>query len=343
MRCPKCNGKWKLPPNLKNNDVNCPFCGLQMTTFTNKQGLCVVQEKKFNNPVIPDDMGNFETFTDIERLETSHIEFGKIIDASAFEEEFGPVENDSLLMLKCPKGSFLMGSHKNELGRQADETCHNVEFSSDFYIGKFPVTQFQYYAIMGINPSKFNGNDNPVENVSWFDAIEFCNKLNAKTDGLRPRGFLFALPTEAQWEYACRATMKTSLNCGYDITSEKGCCPNLDRFGWYNDNSKDKTHPVGEKRANFWGIHDMHGNVWEWCSDWYEPFNDDFSDVTLTNPDGPDEGNVKVCRGGCWSIPPRFCRSAIRFRVSPDAKYETLGFRVAMVRSENTSEDEELV
>ena len=149
-------------------------------------------------------------------------------------------------------------------------------------MGKYEVTQAQYQAVMGTNPSKFKGDDLPVERVSWSDATNFCAKLtaNEKAAGRLPEGYAYTLPTEAQWEYACRAGTTTALNSGKDL-SDKEECSEMDEVGWYNYNRGDSyTYPVGQKQPNAWGLYDMHGNVWEWCSDWFG----DYSSPTVTDP-----------------------------------------------------------
>ena len=178
------------------------------------------------------------------------------------------------------------------------------------------MTQAQWEAVMGNNPSEFKGDPNlPVEQVSWNDASGFCKKLNAK--GLLPAGWRFALPTEAQWEYACRAGT-TGDYAG-----------NLDEMAWYDKNSGSKTHPVGTKKANAAGLSDMHGNVYEWCADWLG----DYPSGQLTDPTGPNTGSNRVLRGGSWSGAGSYRRSAYRGNHSPDSRNFGIGFRVAAVPS----------
>ena len=232
-------------------------------------------------------------------------------------------------MVKCPAGSFEMGSPSGELGRYDNEKQHHVTISKSFYIAKYPVTQAQYKAVMGNNPSYFKGDNNPVECVSWFKAKEFCDKLNEVTGSTRPAGYKFDLPTEAQWEYACRAGTTTSLNSGKNITSEYGRCSNLDEVGWYDGNSGRTTHPVGLKKPNAWGIYDMHGNVCEWCRDRC----DEYPSGSCTDPEGPDSGSYRVYRGSGWRSFPWYCRSANRCNYAPDFEDCDLGFRIALVLS----------
>ena len=177
---------------------------------------------------------------------------------------------DSIMkdMVKCPAGKFMMGSPQNELGRESgNETQHIEIIAKPFYIGKYEVTQSLYEKIKGTNPSWFKGKNNPVENVDRDDAKDFCKKLNLQLKDYLPKGYLFDLPTEVQWEYACRAGTTTTLNSGKNITTRVGYCPNLDEIAWYEGNANRRTHPVGLKKPNAWGIYDMHGNVPEICKD----------------------------------------------------------------------------
>ena len=236
-------------------------------------------------------------------------------------------EDINLEMIYCPAGSFMMGSPINELGRLDDEIPHKVTISKPFYIGKYVVTQKQYQTLMGNNPSLFKGENKPVENVSWNDAKEFINSLSSIFRNFIPIGYKFDLPTEAQWEYACRAGTSTSLNSGKNITSKKSSCCNLDEVGWYYRNSGRKTQEVGKKKPNAWGIYDMHGNVCEWCKDWYGEY-----DTSLKiNPTGSIYGPYHVYRGGSWYNGPLACRSANRSYNNSDTKDSFIGFRVALV------------
>ena len=248
----------------------------------------------------------------------------------------------NLEMVTCSPGTFIMGSQESEYGELKEainefhkrlfrfdyaEIQHEVTLSKGFKIGKYPVTQAQYKKIMGKNPSHFNGDNNPVEKVSWHDAKEFCDKLNEKYASKLPSGYEFDLPTEAQWEYACRAGTTSALNNGKALTSEIGKCQNLDEIAWYCENSDNKTHPVGQKKPNAWGIYDMHGNVWEWCRDWYG----DYPTGNVTDPVGPSTGSIRVFRGGSWIDLAGYCRSAGRYYDYPDNRNIHIGFRLAIV------------
>jgi formylglycine-generating enzyme required for sulfatase activity len=195
-----------------------------------------------------------------------------------------------------------------------EKPAHEVTIGKPFYMGKFEVTQEQYQQVMGANPSRFKGAKLPVEMVSWDDAREFCNRASAKC------GLTLRLPSEAEWEYACRAGTRTNYHSG-DTAAD------LARAAWYDKNSGGTTHPVGQKEANVFGLHDMHGNVWEWCEDdWHENYQS-----------GPTDGQAwvetprqygRVLRGGDWGIRPGHCRSADRIRDPPDGRSDHYGFRV---------------
>ena len=220
-------------------------------------------------------------------------------------------------MLPIQGGKFTMGD--NESGR--------VEVTlSNFKMDKYPVTQALYEQVMNTNPSHFKGEDRPVEQVSWFDAVKFCNELSRQT-GLepayeiageqakrKPKANGYRLPTEAEWEYACRAGT-TGDHYG-----------DLDEIAWYEENSGGESHGVGQKKANDFGLHDMLGNAWEWCNDWYG----DYPKGTVTDPTGVENGAYRVFRGGSWNDFARYVRAAYRFRYSPDYRYINLGFRLVL-------------
>ena len=208
-------------------------------------------------------------------------------------------------------GEFLMGSPVGEAGRDDDEHQHRVTISKGFWLAKTEVTQSQWQAVMRNNPSSLKGDDLPVESVSWNDIAStggFLEKANRFAGGEGR----FSLPTEAQWEYACRAGT-TGVYAG-----------NLDQMAWFAENSGMKTHPVSQKQANAWGLQDMHGNVWEWCADWHGPYPD-----TVTNPQGAPSGSYRVRRGGSWGGHAYHCRVADRGRSYPAGSDGSVGFRIA--------------
>jgi formylglycine-generating enzyme required for sulfatase activity len=224
----------------------------------------------------------------------------------------------NLDMLWCKPGTFMMGSPKDEKDREEDETQHKVTLTKGFYLGKHEVTQAQWEKVMGSNPSHFKGATLPVEKVSWDEAIKFCEKLTQteKEAGRLPEGWTYTLPTEAQWEYACRAGTTTVYFFGDEITPKQA----------NYDENVDKTTPVDTYPANAWGFHDMHGNVWEWCLDRYGKY----PDGSASDPVGQSVGSLRVYRGGSWAIYGRNMRSAIRGWYPPDLRYFYLGFRLSL-------------
>ncbi len=214
-------------------------------------------------------------------------------------------------------GTFIMGSPKNEQGRSVIEKQHQVTLTRGFYLQTTEVTQAQWRAVIGraSNPSHFRdcGDDCPVERVTWEDVQEFINKLN-QIEGSNK----YRLPTEAEWEYACRAGTTTRFSFGDDAAL-------LGQYAWYNSNSGGRTHPVGQKKPNVWGLYDMHGNVFEWVQDWHG----DYPSASVTDPTGPPSGARRVIRGGGWGVEPYGVRSAEHFWVAPDDWYFALGFRLA--------------
>jgi formylglycine-generating enzyme required for sulfatase activity/serine/threonine protein kinase len=225
-----------------------------------------------------------------------------------------------------PAGTFTMGDSELD-----DATPHQVTLTRPFYLGVYEVTQEQYERVMGQNPSHFKGARNPVEKVSWEDAVEFCKKLSALPEE-RAAGRVYRLPTEAEWEYACRAGSTTKYSFG-DKDSQLG------DHAWFGENSGGKTHPVGEKQPNAWGLYDLHCNVWEWCADWYG----DYPKGAVSDPVGPrgdldefdvtvptDSDSLRVLRGGGWYFVAALCRSASRRRNDPSYRRSSDGFRLAL-------------
>jgi formylglycine-generating enzyme required for sulfatase activity len=226
-------------------------------------------------------------------------------------------EKTGIEMVFIPAGEFLMGSPRTEKDRHVNEgPIHKVRLTQPFYMGKYEVTQGQWSAVMGNNPSHFKGSDRlPVEQVSWNDCRDFVSKLSGM--GLAT----FLLPTEAQWEYACRAGTQGRYSFG-DKDSD------LLEYGWHEQNSDMRTHEVGTKRPNAWGLYDMHGNLWEWCqSRWQEPYSAQME----VDPVGEVRGICRVQRGGSWYNGPSACRSAIRVNNAPDTRSFFRGFRVVCI------------
>ncbi|MFA9375852.1 MAG: formylglycine-generating enzyme family protein [Lachnotalea sp.] len=210
-------------------------------------------------------------------------------------------------------GSFLMGSYEEE--GDSDETPrHKVTITKPFYIGKYEVTQEQWEKVMGNNPSELKGEKNPVDTVSWNDCIEFTEELKTIT------GREFTLPTEAQWEYACRAGTTTKWFFGDDEN-------NADLYGWIDSNSQKTTHPVGMLQPNAWGLYDMYGNLSEWCKDWYQ---NSYLETEAVDPAGPEVGDSHVVRGGGWGEFPDNARSSYRNANGENGENNGTGFRCVM-------------
>ena len=222
-----------------------------------------------------------------------------------------------MVFVQIPAGTFLMGAAESATGAHASPSSeHAVWLLKPFYLGKYPVTRGQWEAVMGSNPSHFTGDpDRPVEQVSWEEAQAFLKALNQIE-----AGGCYRLPTEAQWEYACRSGSQGAYFFGDDEGS-------LADYAWCNANSDGRTHAVGQKAANPWNVHDMHGNVWEWVEDWYGPF----SANAQVNPSGPESGSDRVLRGGSWSSDAVRCRSSIRGHGDPRGRGHGVGFRLARI------------
>jgi formylglycine-generating enzyme required for sulfatase activity len=225
----------------------------------------------------------------------------------------------SMEMLGVKPGTFEMGSPSPEKDRRDDETPHAVTLTQGFYLGKHEVTQAQWEKVMGSNPSGFKGGDRPVETVSWTDVTSFCDKLTAseRAAGRLPAGMTYQLPTEAQWEYACRAGTRSVYSFGENLTSRQANIIGGPR----------ETTSVGKYPANPWGFHDMHGNVWEWCADWYGDFP---SGGAVRDPVGPADGSYRVERGGSWIALAHGARCANRRRHGPTFSFGNLGFRLSL-------------
>jgi formylglycine-generating enzyme required for sulfatase activity len=266
----------------------------------------------------------FKIESDLETHLFVNILAGKVEDRTVRPVPLADVEGKPITipgilleLLPVPAGKFQMGSPASEEARSGDETQRSVILSKPFWMGKYEVTQAQWKAVMESNPSYFTGDKLPVEKVSWDDAMEFCKRVQVKeaAAGRLPSGYAYTLPTEAQWEFTCRAG-----------TTGPYAGASLDTMGWYGDNSGNKTLDVGLKDANPWGFHDMHGNVFEWCYDWF----DDYPTGSITDPVSPSRGSIRVCRGGCWCVDAWCCRSAYRGWYYPDRRSNRLGFRLCL-------------
>ena len=244
------------------------------------------------------------------------------------------VSDLSLEMLWCPPGIFHAGSPPDEELRDFDEILREVTLTKGFWLGKHEVTQTQWEKIMGNNPSHFKGPDLPAEKMSWDGAKTFCKKLTdrERNEGRLPKGWEYELPTEAHWEYACRAGTKTAWSFGNSPAEMPKNANFSDKSSKLQGNDIDYddgfeyTAPVGSFPPNAWGFHDMHGNVFEWCQDWHGAY----PDRAVTDPTGTRTGSLRVLRGGGWFSTAVSCRSAYRGRDPPSNRYNYDGFRVCL-------------
>ena len=255
----------------------------------------------------------------------------------------GPVLNPTVIpvpnMVYISPGTFTMGSPAGEPARSSDEVQHTVTLTCGFYMGKYAVTLSDYLAVMGSNPSYFIGDSSrPVETVSWNDAVAYCAALTAREQsaGRLPTGYVYRLPTEAEWEYACRAGTSTPFHYGFELRSGMGNFygpyeyPPCGSSTYYCYNAggtwEGLTTSVGSYAPNAWGLYDMHGNVWEWCQDWYGAY----PGGSVTDPQGPSSGSYRVLHGGDWANAAIYCRSAQRGRRDPATGADNIGFRVVL-------------
>ena len=251
-------------------------------------------------------------------------------------------------LVRIEAGEFLMGTTREQVDQlmrlfpaskrewsDEEQPQHPVKISRPFFLGIHEVTQGQYRAVIGNNPSRFKGSDDlPVESVSWLEAVGFCNKLSEReyrvpfyrvngTEVTIVGGNGYRLPSEAEWEYACRAKSADLYPFGDDAGK-------LDEHAWYDGNAEAKTHPVGQKLPNAWGLFDMLGNVWEWCADGYDEKY--YASSPSADPPGASGALLRVIRGGCWVSDPWYCRPASRYRRTPADRDSYFGFRVAAVQ-----------
>jgi formylglycine-generating enzyme required for sulfatase activity len=234
-------------------------------------------------------------------------------NADSVDRQPGKIMTNSIGMklVWIPSGEFQMGSNDQD----TEKPIHTVKISKGYFMGIYEVTQEQYQKVMGNNPSHFKGDDNlPVEQISWNEAVEFCKKLSQK------EGKTYRLPTEAEWEYACRAGTTTAYSFGASDSQ-------LGEYAWYKGI---QSHPVGALKPNAWGLYDMLGNVLEWCQDWYA--SDWYSKGSAENPLNESYGNKegRVLRGGCWAHDPTLCRVSSRDGGSPDYQFGFIGFRIVL-------------
>lgn len=263
------------------------------------------------------------------------------LDSTRSDLEIGFTDRNKPFMIAVHADTFTQGSERDELGRGTDETAHRVVLTRDFFLSQTEITQAQWRYAVGNNPARFaDCPDCPVEEVSWMDAISYCNALSA-IEGLTPAYVIdttgvtwsseadgYRLPTEAEWEFACRAGTSSALYNG-EIVNPDCADSTVAAIAWYcgNPSAPPRPQPVRQKEANAWALYDMSGNVREWCWDWYQA--DYPTEDPLIDPVGPETGSQRVTRGGGYLSDARFCRSAGRLPINPNSAYSYIGFRVA--------------
>ena len=267
-------------------------------------------------------------------IEQTRLSSANSVEAKA---DNGITNSIGMKLVPIAKGKFQMGSGVQEEGYRFKEPRHEVTLTRDYYLGAFEVTQDQYLKLMGDNPSYFQGDqvngidssNHPIDRASWEDAVEFCKRLSALPEE-RAAGRVYRLPTEAEWEYACRS--------GSSAPFSFGGLELADDYGWFASNCQGKTHPVGKKDPNAWGLYDMHGNVMEWCNDWAGDYPED----AVSDPTGPNEGYSRMIRGGAWLTGAMISKSGNRaFHFPPETRSEYVGFRVLLNSPLETPESQE--
>jgi len=258
---------------------------------------------------------------------------GLVVSVACSDDDDG-ADPASFTMKSIPAGSYTMGDASNS--HETNERPARTVSVKAFYMSQLEVSQALYQQVMGENPSKNKGDNLPVESMTWYDALKFCNALSVRDgytpvysdiDGNEKADFNangYRLPTEAEWEYACRAGSTTLYSSGSALAD-------LERCAWFSGNADARTHDRGKREANSFGLYDMHGNVFEWCWDWYRP--DYYSQSVNNNPKGPDSGTQKVCRGGSYFVWQYGCRSSFRSMLEPEFPGPDIGIR--LVRNAN--------
>ena len=300
FQCPSCGKRLKAAEGLRGRRGKCSACGAMLRIPSVASG---TEEQPSPLVAAPEGWSS-----EARRVVCATPEGDVEKDITYYRNTIG------MEFVLIPAGEFMMGSPESEDGRSGNEgPVHKVRIPQPFLLGATPVTQAAYEQVIGSNPSMFiKGPNRPVENVSWNDAQEFIKKLRASDGGE------YSLPTEAQWEYACRAGSRTRFYSGDDDST-------LGRIAWYDENSDSESHDVAQKAPNAFGLHDMSGNVHEWCQSLYTSYphseGDDREDLS--------SGASRVLRGGSWNFHARDCRSAYRTGSDPGLKIDFLGFRVA--------------
>jgi formylglycine-generating enzyme required for sulfatase activity len=291
---------------------------------------------------VPLEMREQYTFPNGNRVNTV-ANYGRFrrFDVNASEDISSPIATTTepwtgMVFVELPPGRFTMGSATTEVARNDDELLHDVEITRPFFMGQTEVTQQQWRTVMGTAPSHFSscGPRCPVENVTYFDIQKFLEKLNAHPASASPAAppLRYRLPTEAEWEYACRARTTGPFSSGEELTTAQANYNGRQPYGSFPAGEfRQKTTPAGTFPLNPWGLADMHGNVWEWTSDWYGPYSE--GGAPNIDPHGPLSGDKRVIRGGSWFFDANSARCALRYTHAPQDKGFSLGFRIAADRS----------
>jgi formylglycine-generating enzyme required for sulfatase activity len=310
---------------------NAPIAGIEVktgafTAVTDSTGRYVLAEVPNGTHIVTPKLRDLMFMPSSRTIDVN----GQDIDNQNFTVDYSVPQSMEIIV----GGSFSMGFSNGDI---AERPVHTVTVKT-FAMARYEVTQQQWQAVMGSNPSYFKGDSLPVERISWYDAIAFCNALSLR-EGLDPVYIIngistvcdfdahgYRLPTEAEWEYACRCGTTTDFYSGDQMTKNKGryVDPKLDEIGWYDGNAGGTTHKVGLKRPNGFGLFDITGNVFEWCWDW----RGEYPGSSQTNPTGPTSGDTRICRGGSWFYVPYQSRTAFRNTYSPDSSYSGVGIRV---------------
>lgn len=300
----------------KSPDARPPSCATLFADFGSSLGHVVAEVKSRSSSCLKSEKGN-SSAGESSALKTGDVKTITLPGGATME------------MIYCAPGEFMMGSPESEKTRGEDEVQHRVKLTRGFWLGKYPVTQEQWQSVMGNNPSEFNGDPRlPVETVSWVDCKGFVEKIKSAVK--QQLGGKARFPTDAEWEYACRAGTTTAYFWGNILNGDKANCDGSCPYGTKAEGIYlEKTTPVGQYGANPWGFCDMHGNVYEWCADWYD--KNYYTNSPMTDPTGPVSGvdrGERVLRGGEWSSVASHCRSARRFRYSKFATLSHIGFRL---------------
>ena len=293
------------------------------------------QAEEKSGIAVPLEMREQYTFPNGNRVNTVAI-YGRFrrFDVNANEDIRSPIATTTdawtgMVFVELPPGRFTMGSASTETGRNDDESLHDVEITRPIFMGQHEVTQQEWRTVMGDSPSHFGtcGPRCPVENISYLDVQRFLDKLNAHT----PHSLRYRLPTEAEWEYACRARTTGPFYTGENLTTAQANYNGRQPYGPFPAGEfRQRTTPTGTFPLNPWGLADMHGNVWEWTSDWYAPYSE--AAAANIDPHGPASGEKRVIRGGSWFFDANSARCALRYTHAPQDKGFSLGFRVAADR-----------